>query len=589
MGTKYLSDAIDYERDIEPYPFLQIFAGVGSGKNTFIERIIKGDPERHIPKQTVLLITSRKAKVEETLPLDEDDLPIGKSIGRWGNMHRVLDDADDPAEYSDYLRILKSDWGERSVYQKSVVCTNAFIERYLQYVYDPQDISTHLWELFDLIVVDEVHSLVLDSTYQSAPYYIRELIHEYNSRVKNSETKPACKHLILMTGTPKSIQTFKCPVTLDKFDECINVVPKEVRFIESDNVKKQIEGQLQDGKKVLYFTNHVILPSAFCLKTSIDPDHVAISFSDKTRRSNLKSDDEETFNRMERTENSIRDNSLIPDDIHLFITTSRNKEGINITNEDFQYTYVESHNYSDVIQMAGRIRKGVDCLYIVVDSKGYGAGKWRLDADFCNMEIACKSQDTVTGAANEYLKALCQKLKLDLYNDPEASTTAYSNKMIGAYIDYIHEKFPFVRYSYFKNIFEFYGLKKKGHIYQQDNNDAFMNAGMTAEPYKDLAQSWFPTAKVYPFTSKEVISKQMLLAFLGNDPDRLVPEQDIEELVAQLNTIWGSDLGSINPLMKKFTSATFERGAKDKSRRKYHFFKYTQAVEAEEGETEGEN
>ena len=41
------------------------------------------------------------------------------------------------------------------VYQQSVVCTNAFIEKYLQYVYDPKDITTHLWELFDMIVVDE--------------------------------------------------------------------------------------------------------------------------------------------------------------------------------------------------------------------------------------------------------------------------------------------------------------------------------------------------------------------------------------------------------------------------------------------------
>ena len=66
MGTRYLSDAIDYKRDIEPNFFVQIFAGVGSGKNYLIESMIKGEL-KDCPKQTVLLITSRKAKVQETL------------------------------------------------------------------------------------------------------------------------------------------------------------------------------------------------------------------------------------------------------------------------------------------------------------------------------------------------------------------------------------------------------------------------------------------------------------------------------------------------------------------------------------------
>lgn len=104
MGTKYLSDAIDYKRDIEPNFFVQIFAGVGSGKNYLIESMIKGEL-KDCPKQTVLLITSRKAKVQETLTqfrkndeesgstegsscaplfLDENDKELTNHIGRYG-------------------------------------------------------------------------------------------------------------------------------------------------------------------------------------------------------------------------------------------------------------------------------------------------------------------------------------------------------------------------------------------------------------------------------------------------------------------------------------------------------------------------
>lgn len=105
MGTKYLSDAIDYKRDIEPNFFVQIFAGVGSGKNYLIESMIKGKL-KDCPKQTVLLITSRKAKVQETLTqfeknneesdcnedplcvplfLDENDKGLTNRIGRYSS------------------------------------------------------------------------------------------------------------------------------------------------------------------------------------------------------------------------------------------------------------------------------------------------------------------------------------------------------------------------------------------------------------------------------------------------------------------------------------------------------------------------
>lgn len=63
----HLSDAIHFPTDIAPHPFVCIWADVGSGKNSFIEKMIAGCPEESIPRLTVLLITSRKAKVIETL------------------------------------------------------------------------------------------------------------------------------------------------------------------------------------------------------------------------------------------------------------------------------------------------------------------------------------------------------------------------------------------------------------------------------------------------------------------------------------------------------------------------------------------
>ena len=114
----------------------------------------------------VLVITSRRAKVNELLADKEAD--YSARVGKWGNMTQDLYDADDWDRFKDNIRIIKDEWGEHPFYQKSVACTNAFIEKYIQNVYDPSDPGTHLWNLFDMIVVDEYHSLVVDASFQTA-------------------------------------------------------------------------------------------------------------------------------------------------------------------------------------------------------------------------------------------------------------------------------------------------------------------------------------------------------------------------------------------------------------------------------------
>ena len=568
MGDKHLAEVIDYKRDIEPYSNMAIFSGVGSGKNRLIEKIITGTLDSDLPKQNVLLITSRKAKVEETAQLDEKDVPICKYIGRNGNMNIM---ELEPDEIEAHSRGVSDGVWDYLFCQKSVVCTNAFIERYLQYRYRPTEIMTHLWERFDMIVIDEVHSMVLDATYQSAPFYIFQLVKEYVRRQKQAAKngKPlTCKHLIIMTGTPKPIEHFKPKFTLNKFDECINVMPKNVRFIELEKVKEQIEAQLEAGERIVYFANHTITPADFCEDTEIDPDVIAVSFSKKERRDQLKKTNRPVFEKMEQVEKSIMETQLIPDDVHLLLTTSRNKEGINIQNKDIRFMYVESHNRNDVIQMAGRIRKGVDTLYIIVDSQGYPDESWKMIADFSKKKMVYKNGNGCwIGAVNEYYKGLCEQEGQDeIYNNPESEVIAYEVESLAKYIDYIHETFPFVRYNYFTNIFEYYAIKETGHKEQDKNNTEFKEAGKQTEPYKDLVQEWFPEAVVYPYVSKEEQARIALEEFLGDDKTQLYPEADVKAFVEKIKAIFDSDTKSINSLMGKFTNATLKRAAKDKSK-----------------------
>lgn len=600
MGEKYLSDAIDYKRDIEPNFFVQIFAGVGSGKNYFIESMIKGTLEG-CPRQTVLLITSRKAKVQETLTqfkkeneenndpayvpifLDENDTELTNRVGRYGNMNNIIAECDDPDEFGEFIRTLRDDWGEHKVYQRSVVCTGAYIDKYLRNVYDPSDVTTHLWELFDVIAIDEVHSVVMDATYQDAPFAIKALVNEIILReeeIDRNEHPYFCKHMLLMTGTPDTIKDFgkkSSLVTIDKRDECINVSPANVFFIENKNVYKLIKKELLRGEKVIYFTNFTPAVKTISEEVKVDPSEIAVSFSKEEKRKALAIIDRQAFDLMAKTEAMLREECMLPEDIKLFVSTSRNKEGINIKNKDFRCMIVEAHNQSDVVQMAGRVRHGVDNLYIVINAGQHETPHWQTESDFTSSKIAFKKkrERIYSGAANDYFIEICEGEGLSIYNNKEPDITAYSNEKLKEYIEYIEDTFNFVRYNFFRNVFDFYGLRKTGYKYLDYSNKAFKEASKKENPYFELVSQWFPEAEVHPYVSMEEQANMVFDRFIQKYGESGIPESEVDELRQQLNITLNETYKSINPLLKRFTTKQLVRMSRDQKKSTYHKYKLT--------------
>lgn len=583
MGDAALYDVLDYERDIEPHNFVQIFAGVGSGKTTFAEMFVKGDSGHKVPKKTILLITSRKSKVLETLT--EDDLPISGKIGdKWSSeYHRKIRG---PTNHEDHWRVFNDDWGEHAVYQESVACTNAFIENYMKYVYHPQDITTHLWELFDIIIVDEVHSVIVDATYQSAPFYIRELVNESLKRLRHAREKgqslPACQHIILMTGTPDPLDGFHGPVTIDLMEECRNVTPKNVFFIDAETAKAQIVQQYAKDEKIIYFANHTFTPQEFCNAMKLPTDGVVSSFSKEQKRAALRKADSVLYDKMVAAENAIKTQKLIPEDVRVFVTTSRNKEGINIMNTDIPHMYIETHNRSDAVQMAGRLRNGVENLYIVINPSGQWAEPWEYEADFTKTMMAgqAKKKDDVCGALNDYLETLCSRKNIaDFYKNKHSMLTSESKgcEDIAKYIDYAHRTFPYARYNYFKNIFEFYPWRVTGEKYQKQGEIEFQEA-LENSTLPDLAKKWFPAAAICPYTSKEERARQTLHDFMAKYPDSLYPDEEVEgPLLNELNNIFGTNYKSISFALKQFTKDQLVRVSQNNQRDTYHLYKLVSA------------
>ena len=165
---------------------------------------------------------------------------------------------DRPFEYEKYARNIKfnNEFGVQDflIYNKSAVCTNAFISVYLRNVYEPDNPITHIWNKFDSIIIDEVHSLVTDSTYQSATFDVLALIQEYLKLAKNNQLQEcACKHLILMTGTPQPFETFikmdfpeERTIEKNCFDVCENVVPKNIILADEQTSKLKVKELLSD-------------------------------------------------------------------------------------------------------------------------------------------------------------------------------------------------------------------------------------------------------------------------------------------------------------------------------------------------------
>lgn len=570
MGSnKTVLDVIDYP-SIADKPFVQIYAGVGSGKSYFAERFITGDEEHGIPKKTVLIITSRKAKVQQTL--SEDALDIKGTEAIWNHYHfDVAEDMDDE-EIKRYEIVLEDDWGEHWLVQKSVICTNAFIQRYLETKYYPENITTHLWELFDIIIVDEVHSVMADATYQTAPYYVKALVNETLRRQKDSSTKPPrCQQIILMTGTPEAIENFGTPensVKLDYRKVCRNVQPKQVRFVPVDKTKRLVQQQIAAGGKTIYFSNHSKnLDSFDSEKASIPKDMVAVSFSDEKKRAALSKSEQE---RMQWVENTISEDSRLPDEIKLFISTSRNKEGINIDNEDIQCMYVESQEAGEIIQMAGRIRNGVDTLYLVQGAAGHRDREWRYEWEFAKYvgNEAPENGSLLVDACNAYLEHLCDKLQIEgLYGKgADAQTAVYHHAEIKTCIKAITEKSPYIVYDYFKNKFVYYHLRRKARKYYRESLNRYQQAAERGT-LSSLVKKWFPDAEIIEEATPEYRSRKILDQVLADHPDGILTGVEREELIDKLHKIW--EMVSLNPMLKRFCDYEVQPRSKSPTDDKY--------------------
>lgn len=459
--TKRFSQVVDWNKHIEPYRVVQFVAGVGSGKNYWVENILMNE-------RKVLLITSRKAKVNET----SERLKIGTKL----NFTKLETDA------------LKYFWTQNRQ-DGSCVCNNWQIEHYMKHHFRPDDAETYLWNFFDIIVIDEVHSLATDATFVDAPFYLLDFIKAVY-RLSNKKT-------VLMTATFEPIRGLvklknKADYAFwDVTDDCRNLLPDKLWFqtteftlqemVRDYQIKKNAKKQgvaLPDSKWIYFATRistiaNTIVP--YLVKSGIPENQIAVSFSDYE-------DAEKSFSQVllenkVRVEQSLKTSEDLPDDITIFISTSRNKEGINIDNPDLYWNVaIESHWTDEVAQMWGRVRHGLsqcgdvnlsptDKVIIVYDAPQHQ--KRYCDDDYKAILSAC----CVEGV-NRTMNHWCGRNNLP-------TTNRFQDQQTKNKINETVKEFPYLRYSIVEDKFLIYRgkiLGERSYTKSVDNFDAYVSA-----------------------------------------------------------------------------------------------------------------
>lgn len=447
---KHLSEVIDYDRDIAPYRVIEIVSGVGSGKNTWAEDVL-------MKKYHVLLITSRKAKVEETQARTGFYKKIsvrtmeGLEAGQWCGFEHAED--------------------------CNIICNNASIEYYMKNLYSIGHSSTHIWNYFDIIILDEAHSLATDATFSDSPFHVLSFL---RAAYRESKAK-----IILMTATPDSIKdivpliyvnnpfsentesisdkTFICHRLSS---ECIDVSPKHVTLTTYDAAINHILTLYKRCKetghkaKVVYFANHrkrIQDLMKELIISGLPKEKIAISFSDKSpplqNEDGTPVFDEETLLQKHETELYISKYEDLPDNIYLFITTSRNKEGINLKNPEYQWNMiVESHYADDVKQMWGRVRSGLKEMEVVCDAVQYTKRYCRYEKDYLLSKYSCSK---MTAAVNEFMETQKDTLyDYELIHKGLSVTNMY--QAAKDFIKFVEETMPYIRYDIAEEKFKQY-------------------------------------------------------------------------------------------------------------------------------------
>jgi hypothetical protein len=250
-----------------------------------------------------------------------------------------------------------------------------------------------------------------------------------------------------------------------------------------------------------------------------------------------------------QAEEHLAKHQTLPDGIFAFYSTSKNKEGINIKNEDFRTMFVEAHNELDVIQMAGRLRNPIQTLYVIVNSTPHTDAEDQNEKPF--------SKDTVVLAAvNTHFRELCRDNNVDLEDPACFRPVIHKIEPLGKFIDFIHNKFPYIRYDYFVDKFVYYEEREYSKEYYTEQRRIYDDASYTSSGLVALARNWFPTVPCTVSVKPKGDIAEEIQKYLTDghwlDGKRPIRGAERTEILQELNRITGEQHKALGPTLKEW-------------------------------------
>ena len=437
--AKYLSEVLDVSQITKSSKRkFCIISGVGSGKNYFVEKILRGFGN-------ILYISSRRAKVDEILANQDFDERID-----W---RKEVDDV-----------VTTTNYGIERMSKNEKFSTTGF---------------RNAIEHFAYVVVDEAHSIFSDATYTDSSFYVLKFLEHIEEHYKNIK-------IILMTGTPEPLQQMLKTQAMkgkekyeifDCRDKCINVMPKSIRII-SLEMAVECMNNIPEGEKTIYYstsaTRLVKGDKAIYKQLNIPRESIAICMgNDSIKKLSGSIKNLSLSKECKQLREFVINNNRLPDEKKILLTTSTLKEGINILEDDIKIAFCESHVLTDIQQFAGRVRNGLDILYIIDDKKV----KQHIPT-FKEMRLA-KLQVLLSFPTGDFLKSINDFYKKEIMNpvsniykvieydsvplelytlfmEEDFSPYNAAGEACNDYIEMIQKQNDYIRYNHLKKVFETY-------------------------------------------------------------------------------------------------------------------------------------
>ena len=262
------------------------------------------------------------------------------------------------------------------------------------------------------------------------------------------------------------------------------------------------------------------------VECGIPTEAIGVAYSGEAKR-NFP---ELILNRKKEIQNFILEKERIPEDIKVFLTTSQNKEGINLMDEDIHTMYSETCKKSALIQMAGRVRNGLDYLFVIYDAPEHPpvVSMEEMDIDRkCLPDVRKYWEESVLDNPKEIIQM-------------------------------IEDKFPCIRYDYLSQKFRFYS--ERAHAFMQEHKDKDFvrrcaycygsdydryrdDEGELVSHAKESMQEWFPESEIFiqyhlaPWVQMEILENIIapFLWYYFYDDYGAMTKEDKENLRVNLN------------------------------------------------------